>query len=68
MSKGLFMIFIFGLVLWIPLDLVYCWFSGSESFFTENTQFVFGITILAGFMIAVALLMVGDWVWRHVAH
>ena len=68
MSKGLFMIFIFGLVLWIPLDLVYCWFSGSESLFTENTQFVFGITILAGFMIAVALLMVGDWVRRHRTH
>jgi hypothetical protein len=68
MSKGLFMILIFSLVLWIPMDLVYCWFSGSQSFFAGNTHLVFIITILAGFMISAGLLMFGDWVWRHRAH
>ncbi len=68
MAKGLFMAFIFGLMLWVPLDLVYCWFSGSPSFFAYSSHFVFVITIMAGFLFAVGLIMVGDWVWRHMEH
>ncbi len=68
MAKGLFMTCIFALVIWIPLDLVYCWFSGSPSLLAGNTHLVFAITSLAAFMVAVGLIMVGAWVWRHVGH
>jgi len=68
MGKGLFMVLIIGLLVWVPLDILYCWFSGSPSFFADFTHLAFVSAILTSFFIAFGLMVMGEWVWRKTRH